>query len=95
MTPISLMKEEGVMRNCLPSKISYTFTSQQSQGVGPLVVECLSSVADAVNTRHIGEYLPVHPLACKGLFPVNTNHLYNICTMLVQRRRRLTDVVQI
>ena len=26
--------------------------------------------------------------------PENTKHLYNICTMLVQRRRRWTDVVQ-
>ena len=25
--------------------------------------------------------------------PVNTNHLYNICTMLGQRRRRWADVV--
>ena len=25
---------------------------------------------------------------------VNTKYLYNICTMLVQRRRRWTDVVQ-
>ena len=28
------------------------------------------------------------------LFPVKTKHLYNICTMLDQRRRRWTDVVQ-
>ena len=27
--------------------------------------------------------------------PVNTEHLYNICTMLNQRRRRWADVVQI
>ena len=26
--------------------------------------------------------------------PVNTKHLYNICTMLVQRRRRWADVGQ-
>ena len=26
--------------------------------------------------------------------PVNTKHLYNICTMLDQRRRRWADVVQ-
>ena len=26
--------------------------------------------------------------------PVNVKHLYNICTMLDQRRRRWTDVVQ-
>ena len=26
--------------------------------------------------------------------PVNTKHLYNICTMLNQRRRRWDDVVQ-
>ena len=26
--------------------------------------------------------------------PVNTKHLYNICTMLNQRRRRWADVVQ-
>ena len=26
--------------------------------------------------------------------PVNTKHLYNICTMLDQRRRRWVDVVQ-
>ena len=27
-------------------------------------------------------------------FPANIKHLYNICTMLDQRRRRLADVVQ-
>ena len=27
-------------------------------------------------------------------FPVNTNYLYNICTMLAQRQRRWADVVQ-
>ena len=26
--------------------------------------------------------------------PVNTKHLYNICTKLIQRRRRWADVVQ-
>ena len=26
--------------------------------------------------------------------PANTKHLYDICTMLDQRRRRLADVVQ-
>ena len=29
-----------------------------------------------------------------GHNPVNTKHLYNICTMLDQRRRRWADVVQ-
>ena len=36
--------------------------------------------------------------ACGGerfrYHPVNTKHLYNICTLLVQRRRRWVDVVQ-
>ena len=27
-------------------------------------------------------------------FPANTKHLYNICTMLDQRRRRWADVVE-
>ena len=27
-------------------------------------------------------------------YPVNTIHLYNICTMLDQRQRRWADVVQ-
>ena len=27
-------------------------------------------------------------------FPVNTTYLYNLCTMLDQRRRRWADVVQ-
>ena len=27
-------------------------------------------------------------------YPVNTKHLYSICTMLDQRRRRWADVVQ-
>ena len=31
---------------------------------------------------------------CTKDSPANTKHLYNICTMLVQRRRRWTDVVQ-
>ena len=30
-----------------------------------------------------------------GTVSANTKHLYNICTMLVQRRRRWADVVQI
>ena len=29
-----------------------------------------------------------------GVIPVNTKHLYNICTMLDQRRGRWADVVQ-
>ena len=29
-----------------------------------------------------------------GISPVNTNHLYNNCTMLDQRRRRWADIVQ-
>ena len=29
-----------------------------------------------------------------GALPLNTTHLHNICTMLVQRRRRWADVVQ-
>ena len=28
-------------------------------------------------------------------FPVNTNHFYNICAMLDQRRRRWANIVQI
>ena len=28
------------------------------------------------------------------LIPANTEHLYNICTMLDQRRRRWADIVQ-
>ena len=31
---------------------------------------------------------------CQSAFPVNTKHLYNIFTMLDQRRRRCADVVQ-
>ena len=35
------------------------------------------------------------PHACWTAFnPVNTKHLYNICTMLNQRRRRCADAVQ-
>ena len=33
-------------------------------------------------------------LALHGSIPVNTKHLYNICTMLDQRRRRWADIVQ-
>ena len=29
-----------------------------------------------------------------GTYPVNTEHLYNICTMLDQRPRRWADVVK-
>ena len=29
------------------------------------------------------------------VIPANTKHLYNICTMLDRRRRRLADVVQL
>ena len=29
------------------------------------------------------------------LYPANTKHLYNICKMLDQRRRRWADVVQV
>ena len=28
------------------------------------------------------------------MYPVNTKHLYNVCAMLDQRRRRWADVVQ-
>ena len=33
-------------------------------------------------------------IKCDLQNPVNTKHLYNICTMLDQRRRRWADVVQ-
>ena len=36
----------------------------------------------------------VHPTSEKSVIPVNTEHLYNICAMLVRRRRRRADVVQ-
>ena len=40
----------------------------------------------------------IMPLAGRGehytSLPANTKHLYNICTMLDQRRRRWSDVVQ-
>ena len=44
-----------------------------------------------IDTLHWGQRLTRD--ACPAL-PVNTKHLYNICTMLAQRRRRWTDVVQ-
>ena len=34
------------------------------------------------------------PLSLSARVPANTKHLYNICTMLDQRRRRWADVVQ-
>ena len=35
------------------------------------------------------------PPSCYAMYiPVNTNHLYNICTMLDQRRRCWADIVQ-
>ena len=33
-------------------------------------------------------------LIYSDLYPVNRKHLYNICTMSDERRRRLADVVQ-
>ena len=38
-----------------------------------------------ITTKHRNSYI---------LYPANTKHLYNICTMLDQRRRRWADVVQ-
>ena len=31
---------------------------------------------------------------CNEMYPVNTQHFYNMCTMLDQRRRRWADIVQ-
>ena len=39
-------------------------------------------------------YTPLAPNRNHGTISVNTKHLYNICTMLDQRRRRWADVVQ-
>ena len=36
-----------------------------------------------------------HPTLSTSCIPVNTTHLYNICTMSAQRRRRWADVVQL
>ena len=36
----------------------------------------------------------MHADAITNHVPVNTKHLYNICTMLDQRRGRWADVVQ-
>ena len=35
------------------------------------------------------------PPSAAAFNPVNTKHLYNICTMLDQRLRRSADVIQI
>ena len=37
----------------------------------------------------------LHAIRMSFLYPAHTKHLYNIFTMLVQRRRRWADVVQI
>ena len=58
--------------------------------------ELFSRVEDRLGTvglcenTHRGRDLHLH-----AKYPVNTKRLYNICTMLEQRRRRWADVVQI
>ena len=42
---------------------------------------------------HNPDYKSMHALCTK--YPVNTEHFYNICTMLDQRRRRWADVIQV
>ena len=56
--------------------------------------QCLLSVSRRP-TYFKGSYLPDKPLHYQGAgWSVNTKHLYNICTMLDQRRR-WADVVEI
>ena len=42
--------------------------------------------------RHVNNGIGYIPIWCT--YPVNTKHLYNICTTLDKRRRRWADVVQ-
>ena len=71
--------------------------------VGPTLTWCLVRVAEPGNNPGgIDVTIPVVSLAYNAqlpphLFennPVNTKHLYNICTSLGQRRRRWADAVQ-
>ena len=44
---------------------------------------------------HLIPHYPLHFIIDEvSLYPANTKHLDNICTVLVQRRRRWADVVQ-
>ena len=52
--------------------------------------ECISTVNNYLSLIHT----LWHQVRYRGI-SVNTNHLYNICTILVQHRRRWADVVQI
>ena len=49
--------------------------------------------ASNYNILRISGAQMVHAMLYSG-FPVSTENLYNICTMLNQRRRRWADVVQ-
>ena len=59
--------------------------------------QLLNELTQLVGNKYWGLpplYPPV-PLTISVLCPVNTKHLYNICTMLDQRRRRWADVAQV
>ena len=60
----------------------------------------IHSMPPKLNNKRLASSAPYPSLGFDQLFqyfieyPVNTKHLYNICTMLGQCRRRWTDVVQ-
>ena len=53
-----------------------------------IALQSKNAVISDLKSEQLG-LLPLY-----SIIPVETKHLYNICTMLAQRRRRWADVVQ-
>ena len=74
--------------------------SRNNQGLNSecylLLVQSWFDVGTASQTlnQHWGQRLMLAANRISRLIPVSTKHLYSICTMLGQRRRRCADVVQ-
>ena len=61
------------------------------------VIICLTPFISMISvfiTLQCARYATLRSLFNDSSSPANTTHLYNICTILGQRRRRWTDVVQ-
>ena len=75
--------------NILTNSLSSRLNSRQSRQQSP---------SSRFLARYLQPYLQIlhfgSALHHSGINPANTKHLYNICTMLDQRRRRWADVVQ-
>ena len=59
-----------------------------------LTLEVVSRVIQLLHMCDSAELIIPQYYFSHNLVPANTKHLYNICTMLVQRRRRWAGVLQ-